>query len=524
MNLKKLVLLIPVLVIMLGSCNNVPDHSKYIPEDAGTVVSINTKELTKDVAWSVFKGSELYKKMKGRKADTSDGFKFDKSGIDILNTSYFYVKPDARYGSKYRSGTQMVALIPLKSETDWEAEMKRLNPNKTIEEVDGRKQLMLNSSTIAIWKKDLLVITSKSYNMSDEDFKDAVKDIFSNSKSLGSNKKFKDLQAEHHDISVFINYEIFSKQMMDQAGSGMGMLTGLTMYEKLFKDAVATAGIDFEDGKIVASSHYYPSKEMEDISKDFYKKVDKDFLDHLPKDNTNAIAGLAFSPEGLLKMIDLMGVKGLINSQLGKQGLSVEEVAGAFTGDIVVSVNNFRSVEKPNPYAAYYSSDEPLAPYYGYEADYLYAMKLKDKSVLQKVANIGGGGMLDTIDNETYQIASGSDTVAIILNDNFLVVSNRIGVAKAFANGDYKGGSKSEGFKYVENADLGAYVDIKSMLGQVKGKDEKKLKMVQGLLNDFRMQATGMNGSASESNAMLTFQNEEENSLLQIINVLGQID
>lgn len=524
MNLKKLVLLIPVLIIMLGSCKNVPDHSKYIPEDAGTVVSINTKELTKDVAWSVFKGSELFKKMKGRKKDTADGFKFDKSGIDILNTSYFYVRPDARFGGKYKSGTQMVALIPLKSEADWETEMKRLNPNKTIEEVDGRKQLQLNSSMVAIWGKGLLAITSKYYNMSDEDFKDAVKDIFTSSKSLGSNKKFKDLQAEHHDISVFINYEVFSKQMMDQAGGGFGLLTGLTMYDKLFKGAIATAGIDFEDGKVVASSHYYPSKEMEDISKDFYKKVDKDFLDRLPKENTNAIAGMAFSPEGLLKMIDLMGVKGLINSQLGKQNLSVEEVAGAFTGDMVISVNNFTSVEKPNPYAAYYSDDETPPPYYDYEADYLYAMKLKDKSVLQKVANIGGGGMLDTIDNETYQIATGSDTITMILNDNFLVVSNRLPVAKAFASGDYKGGNKSDGYKYVENADLGAYVDIKSMLGQMKGKDEKELKLVKGLLNDFKMQATGMSGNSSESNAVLTFQNENENSLLQIINVLGQID
>lgn len=523
MNLKKLLLLVPVFLLMLGSCKNVPDHTKYIPEDAATVIGINTKQLTKDVAWNVLKDSELFKKMKGRSKDSTDGFQFDKSGIDITNTSYFYVRPDARYGSKYRAGTQVVALIPLKSKADWEAEMKRVNPNKEIKDVDGRRQMQLDGSATAIWKDDILVITSKSYKLSDDQFADVIKEIFDVKKSLSGNKKFKALMAENNDISVFVNYEIFGNQMMDNDVTGAGaVLKGLAMSDKLFKGAVATAGINFEDGEIVANALYYPSDEMKDISKDMYQKADPAFLNMLPKENTNAVTAMNFAPEAMLKMIDKLGVKGLLNLELGKQGLTVDDILNSFTGDVVASVNNFRSVEKPNPYAAYYT-DEPAPPYYDYEMDFVFAMKLKDKTTLQKLIALGKG-VIDSLDATTYMVKQGGDTVCIKLNDEYLVVSNKMSTVSAFINGDYKSGNKSDGFKFVESADAGIYIDIQSFLNQVKGREMKEMAMVQQLLKDFRVKSSVDGGDASKAEAKLTFQNQKENSLLQLINLLGQID
>ena len=525
MNLRKLLLIIPAFLLLLGSCKNIPDHTKYIPEDAMAVVAINTKELSKDVAWSVLKGTDLFKKIQQKKRDSSDGFRFEKSGIDILNTSFLYTRMDARYGNQYRPGMQKVLLVPLKSAKDFEAEMKRIFPNKQIEEVDGRKVLEISHTGNAIWTKDILIITDKAYNMSDEDYKTVINEIFNVKKSLGSDKKFKALQAENHDIYAWINYETLGKLMMDNSlgmGGAGAILGSLAATEKMLKGTIATIGVDFEDGEIVANVKYYPSNEMKDLYKDMYRKPDAAFLDMLPKDNINGITAMSISPDGMLKYIDKMGVKGMLNLELAKQDLSVEDLLSSFTGDIVISVNNFRSVQKPNPMAAYYP-EEDLKPYYDYEMDFVYGMKLKNKATIQKVLALTKG-MADSVDENTYYIKDRTDTICLKLTNEYLVVSNNISVANGFVNGSYKGGNQGEAYKYVANADFGAFVDIQSFLQQVRGSDSAKMAMVQGLFKDLKMKSSGIDKDVSEGEMRLTFQNQKENSLLQLINFFGQID
>lgn len=527
MNLRKLLLIIPAFLILLGSCKNIPDHTKYIPEDAMAVVAINTKELSKDVAWSVLKGTDLFKKLDKKKRDSSDGFRFERSGIDILNTSFLYVRSDARYGNKYSPGMQKVLLVPLKSAKEFEAEMKRILPNKEIQEVDGRKVLEISYSGNAIWTKDLLVITDKAYNMSDDDYKTIVNEIFNVKTSLGANKKFKALQAENHDIYAWINYETFGKLMMDNAmgRGGVGAILGsLANTEKMMKGAIATVGVNFEDGKIVSNVKYYPSAEMKGIYEDMYQKPDAAFMDLLPKDNMNGIMATKISPDATMKLIDKMGVKGILNLELGKMDLSIEDILASIKGDIVVSVNNFRSVQKDNPMAAYYP-DLALEPYYTYDMDVVFGMKLNDKATLQKVITLMGSS-LDSIDENTYYAIQREDTICIKLTNDYLVVSNNISSANGFVNGTFKGGNQSEGYKYVANKEYGMFVDLHSFLDQVRasGRDSASTVAVKQLFKDVKMGASGMNKDASEGEMEITFQDQNENSLLQLINFFGQID
>ena len=55
-------------LLLLSACHRTPDHAKYIPKDALMVAEINTKELSKKIAWSMITGSNLWDKIKGSKS------------------------------------------------------------------------------------------------------------------------------------------------------------------------------------------------------------------------------------------------------------------------------------------------------------------------------------------------------------------------------------------------------------------------------------------------------------------------
>ena len=65
-----LFLMIPALLFM-SACHHTPDHAKYIPKDALMVAEVNTKELSKKIAWSMITGSNLWDKLRGSNVRTA---------------------------------------------------------------------------------------------------------------------------------------------------------------------------------------------------------------------------------------------------------------------------------------------------------------------------------------------------------------------------------------------------------------------------------------------------------------------
>src|SRR5690606_1953136 len=156
----------------------------------------------------------------------------------------------------------------------------------------------------------------------------------SDQNALKSNKRFEKLETKGHDITLWINYD----EVMTNMGSGMAIMTGgLSLSNKLWKDATFTAGWDFEKGCITGDMHYYTPPDRKDIAQEMGKtNTDNDMLERLPVGNINMLLSYHLSTNGLYRMLEEMGVLGFMNMALASQNMDARFLFDAVTGDMVM--------------------------------------------------------------------------------------------------------------------------------------------------------------------------------------------
>lgn len=154
--------LFAVLTLFISACNNAPEHAKYIPKDALIVAEINTKELSKKIAWSMLSSQNLWAKIIGanNKIDSTRQSEFiknmQKAGVDELNTFYTYLKKPQDNIQK----ACFVVLIPLKNANKWEDFIKQTFNTTHIIERNKRKEAKLSDNIYAGWINNLLILVS----------------------------------------------------------------------------------------------------------------------------------------------------------------------------------------------------------------------------------------------------------------------------------------------------------------------------------------------------------------------------
>lgn len=565
-----------VCLIFLSACNSVPKHARYIPKDASVVVAVNIKEIGKSIAWSAITGSKLLDEMKANASDTSRGKSvidgIEKSGIDWMNTLYCYTRPDKRFSNNMKTGL----IAPMSNVKDWEAYLNKIAPGIAIRKVKDRSEAMFEDKVYAAWNSDVLIVmnmvvqdvvheeaASEPAAGADDAATDAeaaamvaemrqaykwhekVADTQATSAEMDAafnlakdasiidNDRFKKLDKAGNDIAVFVSYD----GVLDNLGrKGMGMgLDAMMMTSSLWKNAAMTTAVNFEDGKIVADMHYYPSDSMKRIAKEAGKEnIDKDMLSRIPGQQLNLAAGYHLVPQTLKMMLDQLNLTGMANLALMESGTNVEEILGAFTGDMTFSMNDF-AVNKvtitPDPAMAALYGEEGMKPYDDYkpQMNFIYALKIKDRTKLEKLLALAQRQTgLSPVAPGTYQIPlSGTDSVSILINDQFFIVSNKMASAYAFQNS--KGSIPDMVNKEIAGHPLGVYFDIKSMLAAVNNnmfgrpKDQAILNEVRNLLLDLKINGGEFKGDANEYHAELTFINKTENSLMQLLNFAQRI-
>jgi hypothetical protein len=350
------ILLLLSSIFLLTACNSLPNHAKLIPADAIVVAGIHTGEIGKKIAWNAILGSKLFEEMKKKQSAKGEmGIDPQQMGIELMGSSYVYIKADKRFSN----GNRVTALIPLESVDKWETYVKRTFPSAAIAEKNDHKEAALAEGMYVGWNKELLIIMNTLANEPSITWESNTGDTtlqittpvkidtallvtemnnafhVNESNAITENKNFSSFEKKGHDITLWINYDI----LMSQYGnSGMGGAMGFSLSNKLWKDAVLTAGFDFEKGKIAGDFHYYMSNEMKEIGKDMSEKnIDKEMFDRLPKTNLDMIMGWHLSPRGLKSSLEKMGVLGFINLALSGQELSADYILEAFTGDMAAN-------------------------------------------------------------------------------------------------------------------------------------------------------------------------------------------
>lgn len=562
-------------IILLSACHSLPEHAKYIPADASVVIGLNTNGLGKKVAWSAITGSKILDELKESAKDAKGKEALndiEQSGIDFGSTIYFYAKPDKRFDNEMR----MSIVAPIDDAKKWESYIKKVFPAAGISKVKERSEAMLDGKAYAAWTDDVLMISNTAVLESapaiqapatvdtamaaaDTDIEEPVDtglaiadqvptptDTYTppviladtamtaaemdaafalkSDASIKENKRFKKLDGDGHDISVFIATGALMDSYAGKGGADMGMMSGM-MSGNLWKNTAMAAGIDFEKGKIAGIMHYYASDSMKEVAKAYgADNIDKDILSRVPSENLNLIAGYHLSPKATKLLLDKMNLSGMANLFLMQKGLSVDEILSAFTGDMVVAVNNFKIEQTAASYDSTIGVTVPAGN--RQQSDFVFAMKLGKKESFQKLFGMATaeGGLQQTAPN-VYTMP-GADGTTLVVGQEFLAVSNKPASAQAFLQ---KGGGKvpEAAREAITGHPLGAFIDF-SMMG---GMNNNAMGITDPALADqlrkFFTNATISGGEyksdANEYVMSLNLANKDENSLLQLMQLAQRI-
>jgi len=535
-------------LIVFSSCNHLPDHARYIPKDASIVVGINMKAIEKKVAWDSFVGSKLFDKIEKNSPIKSILADAQNSGISD-NTPYLYIKYDKRFSE----GGEITALIPLSDAGKWEAYMKKIFPKATIKQVSGRKEAMLPYNMYAGWNDKLLIViyglpsasnyqsmamaamannatggdsssaaAPQSKGMDETTMAAEMENAFSVTRenSLIENKRFTQLESAGHDITSWVNYDVLLTRYMQQMS---GMTGGVTLANTLWKDAAAASYCDFKDGAINGNVRYYMSDDLKDICKELgATNADKDMINRLPVQNLDLLMAWHLSPKGLKALLEKIGVLGFANVALTSQNMNVDSILNAFTGDMAIAVDNFalnNQSQQPTDSLGMTNSFKP-------SLDAMFVIKINKKEsfnkLLQMLISSGGGG-LTPMGNNTYMVPiTSTDSIFIMTDDNYAIVSNRSAVASNFLKGAYKG-QKLPAEADIYGHPSGMFIDVQQVVSTINpgiahsAHDSTMIAEGKKLVSSMAMSGGAFKDGAFEYNMSVNFVDKKENSLLQIL-------
>ena len=544
---NRVVLLAFLSVIIFASCNKVPEHAKYIPKNAMIVVGLNTKELSKKLAWDVLMGSKLLEEMKTKSPDNTQAAQgLGDAGIDVLNTTFFYFSPAAsQEGYNY-----ITAVVPLDDSKKWETYIQKNFSGATVKEVKDRKEALLEEDLYASWNKDIAIvrkafINSKNnqeqlldYSEGDSAFTApdlntidpkpdparlstdmAAAFTLQKDNDITTDKRFTGLQKDGNDISFWMNYEVFMNNMN---ATSQGFMGGLALGNSIWKDAGYAAGINLDKGKVHAAVKYYLSKDLMDVySKIGNKDFDKEMMDRLPSQNLNMIAGINISPEGTKALLEKMGMLGFVSLALMQSDLTADDIFQSFTGDIVMSLSDFSVQAKTDTAASlngggYMDNKET-------NMSFIFALKIKDKVRFNKLlAYAKGQNGLSAVDATTYQLAGSKDMI-ISIDKGFVVFANKTALAKGYVNGDYQSQSKPDIVKKeIYGHPTGVFVDIQSFLNgatsdNASEQEKELLALSKTVFKDLIINGGENKKELFTFSGTLNLVNKDENSLLQLL-------
>ena len=531
-----LLLLLPLL--LFAACKKVPDHAKYIPKNALTVVGVNLNALGNKMLWDKLTGSGAMSGIDSAFRDMGtniDGKSLEKSGVNTSSTLYAYASSSAINSEMGSSTPGMVAIIPLSDAGEWEAFVKKMDGGTTIQKT-GENMTATSKDVSVLWTKEVAFVTNNAKAQGqyvtlpngDEEWQEGAPDAakamttlqqalaVTKEGSLIQDSRFTDLEKEGNDVSFWLNYE----EMMSKMGAAMAMGA------QLMKETAVAAGLNFEKGELDGKMRYYVSPAMKEATSMMGEStLPTEMMDKMPKQNLAGFMAMSLSTKGIKSILEKTGMLGIANMGLASQGITLDEVFDAFTGDITMSFNNLAVVEKTSGEGEYaYTSSNP-------RADFVFAMKLGKKEAVAKLMTFfTSRNLLQQTSPGVYVVPdAGADGIgALAMNETYAVACNTVAQAQAWLAGKGSGSLPEDAKGITNNGPFSMYVSGQTIMAGLAptAKTDKEKAMMEATRKMFQsmsMSGGKFSGGSVNYTGKLILINKEENALVQLIGYFGKM-
>jgi hypothetical protein len=304
--------------------------------------------------------------------------------------------------------------------------------------------------------------------------------------------------------------------MNQYMADAMNANPGVSLSPSVWKETAIACGFDFRKGKITGDLAYYMSKEMEETYKHFgNEKVSSDLIARMPAKDLNMMMALHFSPKGTKELLDKTNMTGLVNTGLASEGLDIDKVLDAFTGDMAFSINALSLSGLANAAAPRRA------------ACMSYVMKLNQVQQFEKLVAMGAElGAILPIGKAYVLPLSPTDSMYLVYDKEYAVVSNQLPNAGQILAGSYKNqdGAARGDMKKAHEHPFSVFVDIQQSVKNIdlgtgiSPADAALFDESRKLLSGIRVDGGEMRDGAIQAHMAINFTNTSENSLIALLN------
>ena len=496
--MKKLVqplqgtLLILFIALIFSACSPSSNPGlKYIPKQANIVMSFNIMQMRDKLKDGHFNVDSLMNSLK-----TQDSAFSLLQYLNLKNPVLSYIQ----YKSTVMSGQDIVfaSIGELSDKSGFEKQLAAIYPGKTIDKKEGFSLLSFDDNGCYVWN-DKIVALYGGKNIQTQ-----VPALFALKKeeSLADDKNAAKLLSSKGDINLYSGSK--------DGATGIPMLS-MTKISDLLKDNYGGATINFEKGRVVMKGDaYYNSTVTDLIKKNPTKDINKAVLAHYPG-KPLGLFQISFNLKQIFSFLDYAGVATMIEGYMKNLGITLDDVAKAFSGDVAVAVGavNGSDVEKSTP-------------------KMLMSIPIGDKSSFDKV--MGALAKMEIVTNLNGQwVPKGvkpEEAWSFHSDSKSLVISTDKAVSEAYNSGSgqmvYPKDLDFSGNTSVMYADLSGIFTQMDTIEHVG--DSSAVKLAEKNLEDFSFTASNMNGNHATVNVILNLKDKSQNSLPALIGIFQQLN
>jgi hypothetical protein len=553
--ISKVLLTAVTAAVILSSCSKTPDESRYIPKTAGLVIDLNAKQLTTKLVTNGITMDKLFDAAQSK--DTANEMMkawkdAENSGIDMQ--SHFFAS-FVFQGQPADHKSYVAATASLKDADKFEAYLKKNIANFSLKTQNDFKYIWEEKQHAVIgWTKSTVIYVSAVDPNSLQQYApgnngipapDADQEVVDSAVASPAALKVVDNDAEVKAWVAEVDHlfhlkkeesagsiEPFAKLLKEDADAGIfvnpeaiynsGQFTMIPAnVKKLMEGTYYTGTVDFENGKILFNGNTYMGKEIAAIYKKYGKKeIDLDMLKKYPSENITGFVSYAFDFRMIGEIIKATGMDGIVNMAItGKSGLTMDDILNAFEGQLVYVASDFAITKKESPYFPGEFTENP-------SAKWIFSLKVGNKDAFNKVMT---SPMLKEVfarEGDHYVTVNPMAAATMppfSITEKFVTVGSDSVLLQQYLAG--KGSIKlPEGIESkVKGSMLGGYVNLEKVTAIIPEEkmdaDEKSVsKKVKDLFKDFTVVSKSEGGDVQHAEAVLTFKNKDQNSLVQLVN------
>jgi len=535
---------IVLVAILLNACsNNSVKNTKYIPKDITAVIAVDPKNMA----------DKLEKA--GINVDTLINKLFKTDAEDLVNKTKFFSLRDSS-GINWNEKIYIFVLnrvLPNTSQANVFNVMGRLKDAKTfeaylvnqadfstkkIERESNYSYLMNNDGSMISWDEKTVIATRYERNIVPVYDTIAMKFIVPEKASVAAELKkevdrYYHLKESESIVSVTAFVDLINTKSdgfaFTTSNNTLNLLSSMPLQlpklEELLKDNYLAASLNFDDGKIVATTRTYTNPLLSSILKKYAgPTVNLSLIDHYPSENINMIMLASFNPQifgGLLKELE---IDNLVNGFMEKTGFSAQDLYKCLKGDIAVVISDLgrpenRKTDSKNTNQFNISSFGKMV-FNAPVGDAVSFTKIMNKAAdLGYVTKTGNSfkagkllsflGMYLVADEKNFVIASDSLTyMQYVSNKNKPVISND-------ALNQFKGKSTLAYFDITNT--------IASYIPMSNGGFKNSMITAKNTFKDMMASSENFDGKSVNGKLEIRLNNQQQNSLVTLAALFSDI-